>query len=304
MFIQTTMSRRPLVLFFTFSYIFIFGIYPSISQIISIDISKNISKSSGDDMAAEWSPDGNKLIYQSNRNGNWDIFQYDITLDTTMQLTYNSSNEQNPQWHPSGNQLIYDSDKDADQFLYLQNLESGAISSLFDRKIICKQASLAPDGRMVYFLGFDEQNENWELFSYHFIYDNLNRLTDHKNDGLLLDLSPDGKKVLYTYSTYPYPYKRLQILNWYGDVLEEFDNFNIADASWHPDGLKIYFISDKDHLGGELYSIWKDKTHIQRLTDDEFKLRDACLSPDGETIACSVFINDNFEIIIIPLETF
>ena len=91
------MSRRPLVVFFTFSYIFIFGIYPSISQIISIDTSKNISRSLGDDMAAEWSHDCNKLIYQSNRNGNWDIFQYDITLDTTMQLTYNSSNEQNPQ---------------------------------------------------------------------------------------------------------------------------------------------------------------------------------------------------------------
>ena len=182
MFIQTTMSRRPLVLFFTFSYIFIFGIYPSISQIISIDISKNISKSSGDDMAAEWSPDGNKLIYQSNRNGNWDIFVYDFTFDTTIQLTFDSSDEQNPQWHPSGNQLIYDSDKDAYQFLYLLNLESGTTSSLFDRKIICKQASLAPDGRMVYFLGFDEQNENWELFSYHFIYGNLNRLTDFKND--------------------------------------------------------------------------------------------------------------------------
>jgi len=157
---------------------------------------------------------------------------------------------------------------------------------------------------MVYFLGFDEQNENWELFSYHFIYDNINQLTNHKNDGLVLDLSPEGKKILYAYSTYPYPFYRLQILNWYGDVLEEFDNFNIIDASWHPDGLKIYFISDKDQLEGELYSIWKDETHIQRLTYDEFQIRDICFSPDGKTIACSVSINGNFEIIIIPLETF
>ena len=298
------MSRPQVIVFFTLSYLVVFGILDSRSQIISIDTSKNISRSSGDDMAAEWSPDGEQLIYQSNRNGNWDIFLYDFVLDTTIQLTYNSTNEQNPQWHPLGYQVVYDSGKDADQFLYLLNMETGTTAPLFDRKIICKQASLAPDGRMVYFLGFDEQNENWELFSYHLIYDNLNQLTNHKNDGLVLDLSPDGKKVLYTYSTYPYPFYRMQIFNWYGDVQEEFDDFNIIDASWHPDGLKIYFISDKDQLEGELYSIWKDETHIQRLTYDEFQIRDICFSPDGKTIACSVSINGNFEIIIIPLETF
>ena len=296
------MSEVRILIIVILSYIF--GFSESIAQIISIDTLKNISRSAGDDMAAEWSPDGQQLIYQSNRNGNWDIFLYDFVLDTTIQLTYDSTNEQNPKWHPVGSQLVYDSDKDADQFLYLLNIETGTTTPLFDRKIFCKQASLAPDGRMVYFLGFDKQNENWELFSYHFIYDNINQLTDHKNDGLVVDLSPDGKKVLYTYSTYPYPFYRMQIYNWYGDVLEEFDNFNISDASWHPAGLKIYFISDKDQLEGELYSIWKDETHLQQLTYDEFQIRDFCFSPDGKTIACSVSINGNFEIIIISLETF
>ncbi len=292
------MSQVRILIIVIFSCVY--GFSESIAQIISIDTTNNISRSSGDDMAAEWSPDGQQLIYQSNRNGNWDIFLYDFVLDTTIQLTYDSTNEQNPQWHPVGYQIVYD----ADQFLYLLNIETGTTTPLFNRKIICKQASLAPHGRMVYFLGFDDQNENWELFSYHFIYDNINQLTNHKNDGLVLDLSPDGKKVLYTYSTYPYPFYRLQILNWYGDVLEEFDSFNITDASWHPDGLKICFISDKDQLEGELYSIWKDKTHMLRLTYDELQIRDICFSPDGKTIACSVSINGNFEIIIIPLETF
>ena len=278
----------------------VFGFNESIAQIISINTTNNISRSAGNDIAPEWSPDGKKLLYQSNRNGNWDILLYDFVLDTTIQLTFKTANEQNPQWHPVGYRVVYDSD----HFLYVLNVETGTTTPLFDRKIICKQASIAPHGRMVYFLGFDGQNENWELFSYHFIYDNLNQLTDFKNDGLLLDLSSDGKKVLYTYSTYPYPFNRLQILNWYGDVLEEFEDFNVNDACWHPDGLKIYFISDKDQLEGELYSIWKDETHMQRLTNDEMHIRDICFSPDGKTIACSVSINGNFEIIIIPLETF
>ncbi len=62
------MSEVRILIIVILSYIF--GFSESIAQIISIDTLKNISRSAGDDMAAEWSPDGQQLIYQSNRNGN------------------------------------------------------------------------------------------------------------------------------------------------------------------------------------------------------------------------------------------
>jgi len=275
-----------------------------IGQIISIDTSRNISRNAGDDLSPAWSPDSKKIVYQSNRNGNWDIFICDLGKNSTTQLTFSQQNEQHPKWHPFKNLIILDAGNDTIQRLYKINLKTLKISLLFDRQIICKQPVLTNDGRMVYFLGYDAPDKKWELFSYHFIYDNLNQLTDFKEDGLFLDLSPDGKSVCYAYDAFIYPFQRLKVFNWYGNELESFEDYNILHATWHPAGLKIYFLSDKDHLEGELYSIWKDGTHLIQLTDDNFRMNDLSISPDGKSLACSVLINGNYEIMIIPLESF
>lgn len=274
------------------------------SQIIVIDTLLNVSRNAGDDLSPAWSPDSKKLVYQSDRNGNRDIFMYDLEMDSTIQLTFSLQNEQHPEWHPFGNAVIFDAGDDTMQYLYKISLNTLKISPLFDRQIICKQPVMANDGRMVYFLGYDAPHEKWELFSYHFIYDNLNQLTYFKEDGLFLDLSPDGKRICYTYDAFMYPYQRLQIFNWYGNELQLFEDYNITYATWHPDGLKIYFVSDMDDLEGELYSIWRDGTHLMRLTDDNFQINDLSISPDGKSLACSVMLNGNYEIMIIPLESF
>ena len=148
-----------------------------IGQIIVIDTSRNISRNPGDDVSPAWSPDSKKLVYQSNRNGNQDIFMYDLEMDSTIQLTFSFQNEQHPEWHPDGNAIVFDAGDDTMQYLYKISLKTLQISPLFDRQIVCKQPVMASDGRMVYFLGYDAPHENWELFSYHFIYDNLNQLT-------------------------------------------------------------------------------------------------------------------------------
>lgn len=283
-----------LMVYFSFGY----------CQIIAIDTSLNISKNTGDDVSPAWSPDSKKLVYQSDRNGNCDIFMYNLDMDSTIQLTFSLQNEQHPVWHPNGRAIIFDAGDDTMQYLYKIGLKTLKISPLFDRQIICKQPVMANDGRMVYFLGYDAQHENWELFSYHFVYDNLNQLSYYKNNSTFLGLAPDGKTVLYGYQSYAYPFHRLQLYNWYGNELQSFEDYNIMYATWHPDGLKIYFISDKDDLEGELYSFWKDGTHLIRLTDDNYKMNHLSISPDGKSLACSVLNNGNYEIMIIPLESF
>lgn len=279
-------------------------ILPVLANPIEIDTSANISRCSSNDIFATWSPDGNKIVYQSDRNGNWDIFVYDMLADTTIQITYSAEDEQHPVWHPIEKAIIFDAGTDQNLYLYKFELSTGQTIPLFDRQVICKQPSITGDGRMVYFLGFNNQHGNWELFSYHFIYDNLNQLTRMKQDGTYLGLSPDGKLILYGYNSDFYPYHHLKIFNWYGMATVKMNEHNILYAAWHPDGLKMYYISNKENPEGELYSIWKDGTHELRLTDDHFQINDFSISPDGNFLACSVFVNGNCEIIIIPINSF
>jgi Tol biopolymer transport system component len=92
------------------------------------------------------------------------------------------------------------------------------------------------------------------------------------------------------------------LLNWYGNLEGEIDSIPVLDPNWGSSGLKIYFVSGRDDLRGEVYSIWKDGTHLDRLTKDTLSVRTPVVSPDGGKIAVSVLKESGFDIIIIPLD--
>lgn len=68
----------------------------------------NVSNSGADDLNPTWSPDGTKLAFQSNRNGNWDIVIVgadgtgltNITMGVTL-------DDERPQWSPDGTMIAF-----------------------------------------------------------------------------------------------------------------------------------------------------------------------------------------------------
>ena len=45
---------------------------------------QKLTSNSADDLNPEFSPDGNKVLFHSNRNGNYDIFELDLTQQSDM----------------------------------------------------------------------------------------------------------------------------------------------------------------------------------------------------------------------------
>ena len=274
------------------------------AQPFTIDSTCQTITLGGDKLFPKWSDDGSQLLFQSNQNGNWDIYLYDLEKDSLRQLTIDLANEQHPVWVPGKQQIVFDSDRGGVNYLYQMDLVSGKIDFLFQREIVCREASFPPTKRLVYFSGFDRHSEEWAIYSYDFVSDNLNDLTNLKGDCILPSISPDGKQVLLQRKSQSYPYNRLVLLNWYGNQEGEIDSIPARDPGWGPGGLKIYFISGQDDLRGEVYSIWKNGTHLERLTEDGLSVRTPAVSPDGTKIALAVLKENSFDIVIIPLDEF
>jgi TolB protein len=292
------MDRFLLIILF----LLFFGI--ANAQPFTIDSTCQRISLNGDELFPKWSVDGKQLLFQSDQNGNWDIFLFDLEDDTLRQLTFDTANEQHPVWVPGQHQIAFDSDRGGIHFLYQMDLISGETAYLFRRKIECRQASFPPSKRMVYFSGFDTYSEEWALYSYDFVSDNLNDLTNLKGDCILPAVSPDGKKVLLQRKSRVYPYDRLVLLNWYGNPEGEIDSIPAHDPNWGPNGLKIYFVSGQDDVRGEVYSIWKDGTHLARLTNDGLSVRTPAISPDGTKMALSVLQENGMDIFIVSLDEY
>ena len=301
-FISSKMVIR-LSLFLTFVFL-VSLVIEGFGQGIKIDSSHNITNSAGDDLAPKWSADSKQLLFHSNRNGNWDIFIYSIESDTIARVTSDTTNERNPVWFNNGKSIVFDSDKSGQQKLYKMDLTSGKVGLLFNRAIQGREASFPASEKLVYFSGFNPLNKRWEIYSFEFYYENLNKLTDQGAGNYTPMVSPDEDHVLFTNNTGNYPFHQLQLMNWYGNEEKLFTDFNAFDPSWDSKGLKVYFVSNKDNRSGDIYSMWMDGSHLERLTYSNYQLKNPSVSPDGKHLALSVKMESGFELFIIPMEDY
>jgi TolB protein len=60
-----------------------------------------------DDLQPRFSPDGNQVVFASNRSGNWDIWLINRDGTGLMQLTGDHTDEVAPCWSPDGSQIAY-----------------------------------------------------------------------------------------------------------------------------------------------------------------------------------------------------
>lgn len=63
------------------------------------------------DWAPSWSPDGGRIVFGSNRNGNSDLFLMNSDGSNVTQLTNNAANDSYPGWSPDGTKIVFSSDR-------------------------------------------------------------------------------------------------------------------------------------------------------------------------------------------------
>ena len=64
---------------------------------------ENVSQHGADEGKADWSPDGSKIAFTSDRDGDFEIWVMNANGTGAVQLTHNSGyNDYNPAWSPDG----------------------------------------------------------------------------------------------------------------------------------------------------------------------------------------------------------
>ncbi|MGB2808286.1 MAG: hypothetical protein WBC22_11120 [Sedimentisphaerales bacterium] len=66
-----------------------------------------------------WSPDGSKISFVSDRDGNYEIYVMDANGSNQKRLTYNIYSDRTPAWSPYGNIIAFTSSRDGTSEIYL-----------------------------------------------------------------------------------------------------------------------------------------------------------------------------------------
>ena len=273
------------------------------SQMLDTTNFVRIKRTQSDEQFPAWSEDGKKLVFQSSGKGYSQLFLYDFSKDTLIQITFDETNKSHPVFIPNQNKIAFDATIDNKVYLFKLNLSTGLQQPLFQRKLFCEAPSFSPSGRLVIFKGHDPNNETWQLFSYDFVYDNLNQLTHIKNAELFRPmLSPDGKIILFGTRNKTVPFSRsLHEINWYGEKTEDLDSIAALSYGWLANSYRIVYSTKEQKNNPSFFTITKEGTYKMLLSHDTLQRVTPALSPDGKKIAVAVKFGNNFDIVVYNL---
>ncbi len=103
-----------------------------------------------DDQAA-WSPDSMQIVFQSNRDGNFEIYTMNRDGSDQHRLTDSPRRDLIPNWSPDGRQIIFMSERDINAELYVMNTDGSNQRRLTISPEFEFTPQWSPDGRQILF---------------------------------------------------------------------------------------------------------------------------------------------------------
>lgn len=276
----------------------------------------------GQQAFGSFSADGSKIIYQADTDGNWDIFEFDLTTQATKTLIKTEAHEENPAYAPDGKNIIYTStiedhrDVDYDQKLrdifvkdFLNNRETNLTTNGSDDW----HPKYSMDGKYISFVS--ERNDLREVpfherFGNVFIMEADGRFqlelshSESNNGGpCIVPGSTEDKGMVY-FDSNRNGKKAIYQMDFKGENLRQI-TFNPDNEDVGPDvssnGDKIVFFSDRDG-NYEIYMMNNDGSAQQRLTSNATDDLNPVFSPDGHKILFHSNRNGNFDIFLMNLD--
>lgn len=198
-------------------------------------------------LSPHWSPDGRFVTFTSFRDGNPDLYLYEVATGKRTKLSGQKGLNSGAQWAKSGKLIAFTGSVSGDADIYTITPRGGERKLLIKGEGLDVDPSFSPDGKLLAFVSGRYGNPHIFVASLEWTGDETVRVTGDK---------------------------RLTFAGWYN-----------ANPSFSPDGKKIAFAGfDKDINRFDLFMMNPDGSEMERLTLKRGDNESPSWSPNGQLI--------------------
>jgi tol-pal system beta propeller repeat protein TolB len=242
---------------------------------------KRLTFNSVRDLYPTLSPDGSEVAFQSEREGEFEIYVMNTEGHDVRQLTFASSGRaMYPSWSPDGERIAFMSKTE----IYVINVDGtgqSQITNNADHSYSFPRWS--PDGERIAFVsdlgGEVDRETNSEIFVMNVNGTGLKRLTYSYSYDASPSWSPDGSSIAFVARSPEgvdrgHPNRQIWVMSAGGgsEIRLTHNEFEDLNPDWSPDGHQIIFERGVNKPGGplcfELYVMDSDGSNQKPLTSD------------------------------------
>ena len=231
------------------------------------------SPTRSDDGNPSLSYDGKRIVFESNRLGDYNVYVSRVDGTHIRELTFSDTFDGDPAWSRK-NKIAFESDRSGNTEIWTVNPDGSGEKQLTTDPSFNGDPAWSPDGSKIVFTSTRDGDR--ELYVMNADGSDQKRLTSGPGISENPSWSPDGTAIAFDSNRNG----NLEIyaMNVDGSDQTRLTNSGALDAlpSWSPDSRHIAFVSDRSRRGTRrIYTMDADGAHVRMLTRGSFDMSPA-----------------------------
>lgn len=221
-----------------------------------------LTNNSVDDGDSVVSPDGKRIAFFSERDGDREIYVMNIDGTNVKRLTYSPDWDGLPSWSPDGKKLAFTSWSDGQAIIYIMNDDGTNVWMLTSSSLGDWMPNWSPDGKYITFASWKKGDVS-EIFVVDVDGNNRLQLTDLNAKSFGPKWSPDGKQI--TFYSNAEGNDQVYVMNQDGSAIKNLTQGAPYHNAWSPDSQMIVFI----RANSGIYIMNRDGSNIRLIRNKQ-----------------------------------